>query len=173
MIRSLCIKDFYWFCWTSCFFGKSNFQAGLISELSPQTHSQLEIYHKKSLSFPSIPGIPGTLSNRLKTSSLGWWMVASTVFCVAVPSPRAKPCSSFITLSLGQCQVNRALKFEVYEVGYAMVDLENWWWGWWWWWWWWWCWWWWWWWWWWWCLMMFSMTPLLDDYWECLLGTTW
>mmetsp|Transcript_70245 Transcript_70245/g.154901 ORF Transcript_70245/g.154901 Transcript_70245/m.154901 type:complete len:258 (+) Transcript_70245:1461-2234(+) len=26
-------------------------------------------------------------------------MVASTVFCVAVPSPRAKPCSSFITLS--------------------------------------------------------------------------
>ena len=138
MIRSLCIKDFYWFCWTSCFFGKSNFQAGLISELSPQTHSQLEIYHKKSLSFPSIPGIPGTLSNRLKTSSLGWWMVASTVFCVAVPSPRAKPCSSFITLSLGQCQVNRALKFEVYEVGYAMVDLENWWWGWWWWWWWWW-----------------------------------
>mmetsp|Transcript_18747 Transcript_18747/g.44504 ORF Transcript_18747/g.44504 Transcript_18747/m.44504 type:complete len:254 (-) Transcript_18747:2245-3006(-) len=38
-----------------------------------------------------------TLSNKLKTSSLGWWIVASTVFLV-VFSPRAKSCKSFVTL---------------------------------------------------------------------------
>ncbi len=41
------------------------------------------------------------LSNKLKTSSLGWWIVASTVFWVAVPSPLAKPCNNLVTLSLG------------------------------------------------------------------------